>query len=67
MIERASIFQLFWSKNSKRSKYVEQEWRHALEIKKDYGFIRPVYWDKPMPEPPHELSNICFEYMIFSN
>jgi hypothetical protein len=51
MIERANIFQLYWSPAAKRSRYVEQEWRHALKQEKNH-FIRPLYWKVPMPQPP---------------
>jgi hypothetical protein len=61
-IEEADIFQLCWSYTAKGSNYVEQEWRHALSLDRFY-FIRPVYWEKPMPEPPSELSDIHFAYL----
>ena len=48
MIERADIFQLFWSENSSNSKYCKQEWEHALSLNKGEGFIRPVYWKEPI-------------------
>jgi len=62
MIDHADIFQLFWSKNSKTSKYCEQEWKHALKRDME-GFIRPLYWQKPLPNPPTELSKYHFEYV----
>jgi hypothetical protein len=62
LIERADIFQLYWSRAARRSHYVEQEWRHALQ--KGRGkFIRPVYWQKPMPEPPRELMDLHFAHL----
>jgi hypothetical protein len=61
-IEEANIFQLCWSSAAKGSDYVEQEWRHAVSLDRPY-FIRPVYWEKPMPAPPTELSNIHFAYL----
>jgi len=30
------------------------------------GFIRPVYWQEPIPEPPLELSDLHFDYMLFA-
>jgi hypothetical protein len=61
MIERADIFQLFWSKNAAISKFVQKEWRHALKCRK---LLVPVYWQKPLfPEPPEELSAIQFGYL----
>ena len=62
MIDRASIFQLFWSQNSGESKYCRQEWEHALKKNRE-GFIRPVYWEQPMPKPPEELREYHFEFM----
>jgi uncharacterized protein YjbI with pentapeptide repeats len=61
-IEEADIFQLCWSYAAKASSYVEQEWRHALGLRRSY-FIRPVYWEKPMPAPPSELGDIHFAYL----
>ena len=62
MIERADIFQLFWSEESSRSPFVEHEWRHALHLtqQKGPGFIRPVYWRRPLPPVPPPLYHIHF-------
>jgi len=62
LIEAADIFQLFWSSNAKASQYVEQEWRHALAQNRKY-FIRPVFWEDPMPSPPEELGHIHFDQL----
>ncbi len=59
LIEEADIFQLCWSINSKGSKNVEDEWRYALS-KNRVGFIRPIYWERPMPTPPEELEHLHF-------
>ncbi|RPJ24847.1 MAG: toll/interleukin-1 receptor domain-containing protein [Chloroflexi bacterium] len=64
MIDNATIFQLFWSENSKKSKYCKQEWKHALK-RNTQGFIRPLYWQKPITKPPRELSKYHFEYVEF--
>jgi len=62
-IRNADVFQLFWSKNSASSRFVEQEWRFALKERKrkrDPKFIRPVFWeDKPSGVPP-ELEKTHF-------
>jgi hypothetical protein len=60
-INKADIFLLCWSSASRTSLYVEQEWRHALSLKRS-GFIRTVYWERPMPSPPDELMHIHFAY-----
>ena len=66
LIHFADIFQLFWSWNSIRSEYVEREWRFALNLNRS-GFIRPVYWEEPIPElpernlPPNELRKFHFQ------
>ena len=62
MIDRADIFQLFWSNTAAASKYVREEWEHALNLRRPLGFIRPVYWQQPMPPPPPELAAIHFAY-----
>ena len=65
LIKEADVFQLFWSKAAKKSKYVEMEWREALKRRKK-NFIRPCFWERPMPEPiPPELENINFRYVKF--
>jgi hypothetical protein len=62
MIERADIFQLFWSTPASRSPYVEQEWRHALGQtgRKGAAFIRPIYWERPLPPVPEPLRSLHF-------
>ncbi len=67
MIERADVFQLFWSERASQSPYVEQEWRHALGLAEAKGgaFIRPVYWQRPMPPVPEPLSRIHFAPVDF--
>jgi anti-sigma B factor antagonist len=66
MIERADIFQLFWSENSSKSKYCRQEWQYALELNRGEGFIRPVYWQEPIPDPPAELGDLHFDFAPFA-
>jgi len=62
MIDKADIFQLFWSAASCQSSYVEQEWRQALRLtgQKGAAFIRPIYWEKPLAPVPTPLSHIHF-------
>ena len=61
-IEEADIFQLCWSASARSSQYVEQEWRHALKQERA-NFIRPLYWEDPMPAPPGELAGIHFAFL----
>jgi hypothetical protein len=60
-IDEADIFQLCWSESASASQYVRQEWQHALARGKP-SFIRPLYWEKPMPAPPPELAKIHFAF-----
>jgi hypothetical protein len=51
LIESADVFQLFWSSNSMRSRHCQDEWEHALALQRPL-FIRPVYWEEPLPQDP---------------
>jgi len=51
LIREADVFQLFWSSNSMRSRYCQQEWEHALALRRP-SFVRPLYWEDPLPEDP---------------
>jgi len=51
LICEADVFQLFWSTNSMRSRFVRQEWEYALILGRPH-FVRPVYWEEPMPGDP---------------
>lgn len=66
LIDRATIFQLFWSSRSAQSKYCKQEWEYALQktgATRGEGFIRPVYWEDPLVRPPDELNHLHFAYI----
>ncbi len=67
LIRKADVFHLFWSKSAAQSKYTEKQWRYALKLvqsgEKPDHFIRPVYWEKPIPAPPKELEDIHFSYI----
>ncbi len=65
MIDRADIFQLFWSEHSARSTYCQQEWQYALQQNRAKGsaFVRPVYWEQPLVPPPPELADLHFAYV----
>ena len=66
LIDKADVFQLFWSRNALRSPMVEREWRHALSLGRP-SFIRPVYWEDPLPAdpdrdlPPDDLRRLYFQ------
>ncbi len=64
MIKQADVFQLFWSWNALKSPLVREEWRQALALNRAH-FIRPVYWEEPLPEqagvPPAELRRLHFQ------
>jgi serine/threonine protein kinase len=65
-IDEADIFQLFWSQNSAKSENVRDEWAYALDYRcKEDGcrtFIRPVYWETPLPDVPQPLQHLNFVY-----
>ena len=65
-IEQAEVFQLLWSRAAKRSSSVSREWQHAMGLGRRF-FIRPVYWERPMPAPPKELADIHFVYLELGN
>jgi len=60
-IWEADVFQLFWSRAARASRNVEEEWQHALRSGR-WNFIRPVYWQKPLPPPPTELAHLHFAF-----
>jgi hypothetical protein len=67
-IDKADIFQLFWSENAAASPNVHDEWDYALKYRcpdtRCEAFIRPVYWINPMPAPPPpELSHLNFRHV----
>jgi hypothetical protein len=62
LIRRADVFQLFWSHNAARSTYVRKELQYAVSLNRQ-GFIRPVYWEKPLAPVPDELADLHFAYL----
>lgn len=66
LIDAADVFQLFWSWSSLDSPFVRREWEHALQLGRP-GFIRPVYWEEPLPSrpeqdlPPAALNQLHFQ------
>jgi len=63
LINRADIFQLFWSRAAAQSEHVRYEWEHALQVAGwRANFIRPVYWEDPQPDIPQELKHIHFAF-----
>jgi len=64
-ISNHDLFQLFWSKHAADSSEVANEWHLALEItpQRNCDFLRPVYWSKPMVDPPGELKHLNFGFL----
>ncbi len=64
-IEVSDRFCLFWSKPASKSKWVEWEWRHALETR-GCRFIQPVPLVSPrkVPPPPDLASCAHFEDIV---
>lgn len=63
LIDRADVFQLFWSQAASQSSHVRKEWEHALIVTSSReNFIRPVYWQEPKPTIPPQLKHIHFDY-----
>jgi hypothetical protein len=60
-IDKADMFQLFWSEAAAMSEHVRMEWSYAYNLRRP-NFIRPVYWTNPLPPIPTELQNIQFVY-----
>src|SRR5262249_9712562 len=62
----------FWSRNSMTSSFVRSEWEYALSLNRA-SFIRPVYWEVPMPEspdlglPPDTLRALHFHRILFES
>jgi len=60
-IREADVFQLYWSSAASASQEVSHEWRLALALSKMRDrFIRPLYWETPMPSPPELLGHLHF-------
>lgn len=68
-IDDADVFQLFWSEHAAQSEHVRFEWDYALKHRcpdtRCVKFIRPAYWQKPLPNVPEELSHLHFAFVEF--
>ncbi len=66
-IDNADYMQVFWSENSASSEWCGYEWDYALNYRcKETNcreFIRPVWWNAPMPTPPDNLGHLNFKRM----
>ncbi len=63
LIDAADVFQLFWSSYSCTSEHVKMEWDYALRLTPSRShFIRPVYWENPLPPVPDALRALHFAY-----
>jgi hypothetical protein len=61
-IDGADVFQLFWSPNAAQSQLVYQECQYTLQHYKYDGFMRPIYWQKPLGFCPPEFAHLAFTY-----
>jgi hypothetical protein len=59
VIPKHDIFYLFWSQNTRKSKWVEKEWQCALETK-GIDLIDPVPLSREIVPPPPELAEKHF-------
>lgn len=66
LINASDVFQLFWSPNSARSEFVAQEWQYALTLGRN-AFVRPTYWQDPMPDPPEPLKPLHFHRLALTS
>lgn len=66
-IDSSDLFQLFWSTSAQRSKFVRAEYEHALRAQEVKGgrFIRPIYWEDPIPPIPVTLNELSFRRIAF--
>ncbi|MGJ3239072.1 MAG: TIR domain-containing protein [Anaerolineae bacterium] len=66
-IDEADTFQLFWSQHAAASEHVKFEWAYALTQRcpetRCVHFIRPTYWEKPLPAIPDELNHLHFAFV----
>jgi hypothetical protein len=62
-IKDADVFQLFWSQHSSQSDWVRREWEYALKLQRGPGFVRPVYWERPLVPAPPPLRGLHFKYV----
>ncbi len=65
LIAKCDLFQLYWSQPAADSTEVASEWELALVVDETQpcDFIRPLYWRKPMPDPPAKLGHLHFAYL----
>lgn len=68
-IDEADYLQLFWSEHSSTSEWCGYELDYALNYRckenKCREFIRPVWWNAPMPPPPKSLGHLNFRRFDF--
>lgn len=65
LIHESEAFQLFWSEQAMLSRLMQQEWQYALSLNRN-EFIRPVYWQDPLPrDPAHGLPPWALEQYGF--
>lgn len=65
LITKSDLFQLYWSQPAADSSEVANEWQLALVVSQSHtgDFIRPLYWQKPLPKLPNELQHLHFAFL----
>ena len=62
LINRADLFQLFWTRNAAESKYIQIELKYALSLNRP-GFIYQTVCEDDAPPPPVQGSDIQIAYV----
>ncbi|MBN2469154.1 MAG: TIR domain-containing protein [Anaerolineae bacterium] len=63
MVDRADVFQLYWSKHAASSAVVAREWQHAVALTYKERFVRPVYVAQDAPDLPAPLAALPVEFL----
>jgi hypothetical protein len=65
LMAQADSFQLFWSEDASVSPPVQEEIENALLVRagREAGYIRPLYWQDPVPALPASLRDLNFAFI----
>ena len=64
MLTHSEIFQLFWSDASSTSSFIQSEWENAIRHNSQDSFVRPIYWETPIPFIHSDLRRYTFIRLI---